>query len=196
MNRSTIIERHGYNNDNYAFWRINVGKTVIGEKLAKRLRYSFCDLDEEIKKRLQMSLEKFMSDNPFPHERYKIKGKILNDLCKEYENNVVIAVSPIFNSRNFNSLIDLEQVIAIELQDSEEHIFQRLVFSDENDNIYKDDKYKKQHKDYYIQDIHEDIVYARRIYKKIRNKYFIDNRSVEQAADDLMVIIQNISVNK
>ncbi|MBB2183606.1 hypothetical protein H0486_12050 [Lachnospiraceae bacterium MD1] len=34
-----------------------VGKTVIGEKFAKRLRYSFCDLDDEIKKRFQMSLE-------------------------------------------------------------------------------------------------------------------------------------------
>lgn len=101
----------------------NVGKTVIGEKFAKRLRYSFCDLDEEIKIRFQMSLEKFMSDNPFPHERYKIKGKILKDLCEEYEDNVVIAVSPIYNARNFNSLIDLEQEIAIELQDSEEHIF-------------------------------------------------------------------------
>lgn len=174
----------------------NVGKTVIGEKFAKRLRYSFCDLDEEIKIRFQMSLEKFMSDNPFPHERYKIKGKILKDLCEEYEDNVVIAVSPIYNARSFNSLIDLEQVIAIELQDSEEHIFQRLVFSDENDNIYKDDEYKEKHKDYYIQDIHEDIVYARRIFKKIRNKYFIDNRSVEQVADDLMVMIQNISENK
>jgi len=41
---------------------------------------------------------------------------------------MIIAVSPIYNARNFNSLIDLEQVIAIELQDSEEHIFERLVF--------------------------------------------------------------------
>ena len=66
----------------------------------------------------------------------------------------------------------------------------------ENDIIYKDDEYKEQHKDNYVQDIHEDIVYSKRIFKKIRNKYFIDNRSVEQAADDLMVMIQNISENK
>jgi len=32
----------------------NVGKTVTGEKLAEKLGYSFLDLDEEIKKRLQM----------------------------------------------------------------------------------------------------------------------------------------------
>ena len=89
---------------------------------------------------------------------------------------------------------DLEQVIAIELQDSEEHIFERMVFSDENDNIYKDAAYKEEHKDYYIKDIHEDIVYARRIFKKIENKYFINNRSVDQVVDELMAIIQNISI--
>jgi len=29
----------------------NVGKSVMGEKLAEKLNYSFLDLDEEIKKR-------------------------------------------------------------------------------------------------------------------------------------------------
>lgn len=173
-----------------------VGKTATGEKLAKKLKYFFLDLDEEIKKRFQTTLEKFIQDYPYSHERYKIKGKILKDLLKEYKDNIVIAVSPIYNARNFNSLLYLEQVIAIELQDSEEHIFARLVFSDENDNIYKDDVYKEQHKDYYIRDIHEDIVYARKTLKKIENKYFIDNRSIDQVVDELIFMIQNISTNK
>ena len=34
-------------------------------------------------------------------------------------------------------------------------------FSDENDNVYKDDVYKEEHKDYYIRKIHEDIVYGK-----------------------------------
>ena len=174
----------------------NVGKTVTGEKLAKKLKYSFLDLDEEIKKKFQITLEKFMHDYPYPNERYRMKGKVQRDLLKEYKDNMVIAVSPIYNARNFNSLIDLEQVIAIELQDSEEHIYERLVFSDENDNIYQDDVYKEQHKDYYIKDIHEDIVYARRIFKKIENKYFENNQSVDQVVDELIVMIQNISMNK
>lgn len=68
----------------------------------------------------------------------------------ENEDDMVIAVSPIYYTRFFNPLIDLEKVIAIELQDSEENIFERLVFSDENDNIYKDDEYKEQRKEYFI----------------------------------------------
>ena len=103
--------------------------------------------------------------------------------------------------KKFQLTLDLEHVIAIELQDSEEHIFERMVFSDENDNIYKDEAYKKEHKDYYIHDIHEDIVYkdivyTRRIFKKIENKYFINNRSVDQVVGELMALIQNMSVNK
>jgi shikimate kinase len=174
----------------------NVGKTVTGEKLSEKLNYSFFDLDEEIKRRFQMTLETFMKENPYSHERSKIKGKILKDLVKEHNDNRVIAVSPIFYARFFNSLIDLEQVIAIELQDSEEHIFERLVFSDENDNIYHDDAYKAQHKDYYIKDIHEDIVYARKLFKKIKNKYFINNQSVDKVVDELIVMIQKIEKNE
>ena len=34
----------------------NVGKTVTGAKLAEKLKYSFLDLDEEIKKRFQITL--------------------------------------------------------------------------------------------------------------------------------------------
>lgn len=168
----------------------NVGKTVTGEKLAKKLNYSFFDLDEEIKRRFQITLETFMKENPYSYERSKIKGGILKDLVKEHNDNMVIAVSPIFKSRFFNSLIVLEQVIAIELQDSEEHIFERLVFSDEDDNVYHDDAYKELHKAYYIKDIHQDIVYARKLFKKIKNKYFMNNQSVDYVVEELIVMIK------
>lgn len=170
----------------------NVGKTATGERLAQKLEYSFFDLDEEIKKRFQITLEKFMQEYPYSHERFKIKGKILKDILNEHKDNMVIAVSPIYYARNFNSLLDLEQVIAIELQDSEEHIFERMVFSDENDNIYTDDIYKLEHKDYYIKDIHEDIVYARNTFKKIKNKYYINNQSIDHVVDELVIKIKNI----
>ncbi len=170
----------------------NVGKTTTGVKLAEKLNYMFIDLDEEIKRRFQMSLEEFMQENPYTFERSKVKGKILKDLIEENKDNTVIAVSPIWYARNFNSLLDLKGVIAIELQDTEENIFKRLVFSDDNDNVYKDDEYKEQNKAYYIKDIHGDIVYVRKLFKKIKYKYFMNGRSVEQVVDELMAMIQNI----
>lgn len=126
-----------------------------------------------------------MEDYPYSYERHKQKGKILSDLIKGNTENIIVAICPIYYARFFNPLIDLKQVIAIELQDSEEHIFQRMIFSDENDNVYEEDEYKEQHKEYYIKDIHEDIVYTKRIFKKIKNKYFINNQSVDKVVDDL-----------
>lgn len=172
------------------FGASNVGKSVTAEKLAEKLKYTFFDLDDEIKKSLQTTLEKFMGQYPFPHERFKMKGNILKNLIMEHKDDMVIAVSPIYYARNFNSLLDLENVIGIELQDSEEHIFERLIFSDENDEIYKDDEYKNLHKEYYMKEIHKDIMYIKRPYKKIKNKYFIDNRPVEQVATQLFDMIQ------
>ncbi len=46
----------------------NVEKTVTGAKLAEKLKYSFFDLDEEIKHRFQLTLEEFMRKNPWPQE--------------------------------------------------------------------------------------------------------------------------------
>lgn len=170
----------------------NVGKTVVGNKLAQKLKYSFIDMDAEIKERFQMTMEEFMKTYPFQHERYKVKGKVLKDLLNKNKEDTVIAVSPIYYARNFNSLLDLENIVAIELQDSKEHIFERLVFSDENDNIYWDDDYKEKHKKHYIKEIGEDISYAKGTFKKIKCKYYIDNKSVDQVVEELIIVIQNL----
>lgn len=167
----------------------NVGKTAIGKKLSEKLSYAFFDLDHEIKVFFHTTLEDFMRENPWPHERFIKKGSVLKKIILDNKDNMVIAVSPIYEARNFNSLLDKEQVIAVELQDTEEHIFERLIFSDENDNVYQDDEYKNAHKDYYIRDIHRDIVYVRRIYKKIQWKYFVDNKSIDQAAEELLELL-------
>ena len=65
-----------------------------------------------------------------------------------------------------------------------------------DDNVYKDDLYKEQHKDYYIKDIREDIAYTRTIFKRITNTYFINNQPVDKVVDGLMELISNITMNK
>ena len=39
----------------------NVGKTTIGKLLAERIGFGFCDLDDEVKSHLGMTLEKFVN---------------------------------------------------------------------------------------------------------------------------------------
>lgn len=159
---------------------------------AEKLNYTFLDLDYEIKKKFNTTLEIFVRENPFMYERHKIKGMVLKELVYNYKDNIVIAVSPIYYARNFNSLLDLDNVIAFELQDSIENIYDRLVFSDEEDNIYVDNEYKEAHRGYYLDDIRKDIAFYKRAFVKIKNKYFIDNKPVDEVADDLCAIINKL----
>ena len=52
----------------------NVGKTTIGAMLAKQLDYSFYDLDEEVKKEFQMTLEGLYIQKIFVGETKKEVG--------------------------------------------------------------------------------------------------------------------------
>ncbi len=163
----------------------NVGKTVTGEILAKKLKYPFFDLDDEIRKKFHTTLEEFMKKNPWPYERAKVKGKVLREVIDNNGDNMVLAVSPIYYARNFNYFLQRENVIAVELQDTKEHIFERLVFSDENDQVYEDNEYKETHRDHYLREIREDIQYVKATFSKIQWKYFVDNKSPEQAAEEI-----------
>ena len=57
----------------------NVGKTTIGEKLAQRLGYVFYDLDEEVKKYYDTTLEVFVNMGTL-NERYKKRGLVISEI--------------------------------------------------------------------------------------------------------------------
>lgn len=150
-------------------------------------------MDQVIKERFATTIEEFLKDHPFPHGRSKIKGQLLKDLLEAHPEDMVIAVSPIHYARFFNPLIHRSGVIPIELQDSPEHIFQRLIFADADDNIYEDEEYKQAHKAHYLSEIREEIRDTKPTFKKIVNKYSINNQPVETVVDELAALIQDIA---
>lgn len=74
-------------------------------------------------------------------------GKIAGD-----RHNKVAAVTPIAYMDYIRKFLKRKNVLPIEFRDTPENIFDRLVFSDENEVIYHDD-YKDAHKDHYLRDI-------------------------------------------
>jgi adenylate kinase family enzyme len=162
----------------------NVGKTCTGKVLADRLGFEFYDLDEEVKKHFSMSLEKFVKTGTLRERDIKRDDVI----CKimGYSGDKVFAISPVSYLVNLNQFISRSDVLAIELQDSPANIFDRLVFSDENDVIYKDDEYKYEHAAHYLKEIKADIAYYKKTFAKVKNKFFIDNDPIEVVVDRII----------
>lgn len=167
----------------------NVGKSTIGKMLSKKLNYDFDDIDDEIK-RIYKTIDIFKEKYPNDYERHMQKGKILEDIVNKYKDNVVIAVSPIFYEEFFKDIIKKYNVLAIELKDSPESILERLVYSDENDNVHSLVIKTKVERNYYLEEIKEDIKYYKKVYKKIENKFDMREEKPGKVTDRLLEYIK------
>lgn len=165
----------------------NVGKTTVGKLLAERLDIKFVDLDEKVKNRLKISLEEFVNTENLRWRDQK-RGSIIKKVI-ETEEDLVFAISPISYIENFKTSIISDDNLLIELYDTPENIFSRLIFSDENDDIYTDDNYKNANKDYYMKEIQEDLDWYGMVNAKIgiHNRVFVNNKSPEEVVDRIIM---------
>ena len=163
----------------------NVGKSTVGKLLAQKLGIKFYDLDDEIKKKYKMTLEEFVNTGTLV-ERDNKRCTLLNQLASESISDKVIAVTPLSHIELIEDLVRSSNVISIELCDSAESIFDRLVFSDENDVIYKDDEYKNKHKDHYMEYIIEDQEWYGKIYSTFCTSFDMSGDIPEVVVDRLL----------
>ena len=169
----------------YLFGVSNVGKTTTGELLAEKLGFVFYDLDEEVKKYFNVTLEEFVNTGTL-EERDQKRAEVLEKIAGDRHNKVV-AVTPIAYMDHIRKFLKRKNVLAIELRDTPENIFDRLVFSDENDVICHDDDYKNAHRDYYLRDIREDIrYYGTYSFRSIRNKFDMEGLAPEAVVERLV----------
>ena len=148
--------------------------------------YSFHDLDEEVKKEFRMTLEEFVHIENLRWRDQK-RGRIIKKILSK-EENMVFVISPISYTDNFGKRITEDNILSIELVDTPANIFDRLVFSDTDDTIYKDDDYKNQCRDYYMSEIKADLEWYGNVYSKIGVKYRfeINNDSPKTAVKRLI----------
>lgn len=157
----------------------NVGKSSIGELLAEKINYAYYDLDDIVRHDQGITLEEFVNTGTL-FERDRIRCELLNAI-HYISGDKVVAVTPISYIDGIRPLFYSEDIMPIYLYDSAENIFDRLVFSDENDRIYEDNEYKMQHKDHYINDITADLDWYGAVYGMIENRFDISGDSIDEA---------------
>ena len=148
------------------------------------MNYTFYDLDEEVKKHLNITLEEFVSTGTL-YERDQIRCSLINSLIAK-EGNKVIAVTPLSYIQDIQAIFSSSDILSIELTDSAENIFDRLVFSDENDNIYKDNDYKNEHMEHYLSEIRKDLDWYHSVYTDIGHQFDMAGRLPDDIVNALL----------
>lgn len=162
----------------------NVGKTTIGKVLAIKLEYKFFDVDDKVKE-IFGTIDEF-NKNPSMVRSLIKQDMILTEL--EHSCDYVVAVSPLHDVDLLLANLNINTYYAFELRDSAENIMDRLVFTDENDEIDLDytSLAKTKYRDYYINDIKEDCIYFSKIYNDIIDEsIYMNNKSI----DDIVIEI-------
>lgn len=162
----------------------NVGKSVTASLLASQLGCAFYDLDDEVKKHMNTTLETFVHTGTLGF-RDSIRVHVMEKIIHLPEAKV-FSICPISYSEYYHHLLDRQDIFAIELQDLPEHIFERLVFSNEHDELYHDIDYKYEHIDRILLEISSDIEYYSQCFSKIEHKFFMNNDAPEQVVERLI----------
>lgn len=114
----------------------------------------------------------------------EMSGRLLDG-----DKDKVIAITPMSHLEYFEKYLRRKAVLvlAIELIDASENIFDRLVFSDENDVVYRDDDYRNAHRGHYLKEIREDLKWYGRCYRSVKNKLNVNNDGPEVVVDRIII---------
>lgn len=170
-----------------------VGKAETGNLLADKLNYNFIDLNNIIKEKYK-TIDNFNDTYKNDYERFKEKEKIILDIIKNND-NFVMNITLIYIKSIVDEIIKTD-TISVELIDSVESIYDRIVFYDENDVLMPDSKeYRDKHKNHYIKQIKNDQITSYNEYINIP-KFDINNRKFEDIIDELNEFINKLAIEK
>ena len=165
-----------------------VGKTAAGMLLAEKTGYEFVDFDEETKKEFGKPLlalhNQFLSNKGYREYTKPLLARILD----EHKDDVVIAMPPGGMFREYKTLLDKQHpdVVTVWLKDRPRNIFNRLVFTDDYDNLITEPVINADNAAYYLDDVRKDIEYFSATHKKAAVHCDIEGLDANGAAEKII----------
>jgi len=168
-----------------------VGKTTIGRILGEELGYDFYDLDEETKLFFNDTITN-IQDSCFNQHAYDGKLiEVLKTILRKCSRDSIIAVSPIYYTAKYRCPFQEHNVFSIELRDLPENIARRVIYTDDDDNLIENQKIDYEHE---VRETKRSISYYKKAHEKIKNKYFIDGKTAQEAAMEIVEMINSDSL--
>lgn len=161
----------------------NIGKTTIGKELSNKLNCKFYDVDEEIID-IYGSIDNFQAIFPNDYDRFDEKEELIMNIIESDNNDFIMAVSPIYSASVVEELLDTD-TISIEIVDTPEAIYDRLIL--EGDDALE---YKEKHKKHYIKEIKWDQTASYNQFKNIP-KVHIDNQNINESVETVFNYLKN-----
>jgi len=143
-----------------------VGKTTIGAKVAELSGSCFFDLDQEIERFFEISIERLQNKFLTTHSYHKEAAKALVHVLNWPESkNSVIALPPSGLMGGFWRVVKKNKGIKIVLTDKPENILERIQFYDIDSHPIEKQLTEKE-KRLYLKEIKKDITYFRKTYER------------------------------
>lgn len=160
-----------------------VGKTTIGEQLAGLLEYRFFDLDVEIERFFETSIERLQNRHLTLHDFRIVASQALKHvLSREESCNCVIALPPSGLLGAYWKVVNkTRDALIIVLRDIAENILDRITFYDIDSRpvaMYLTDR----EKGLYLREIKRDIAYFSRSFRRADLSVDIAGRSLDEAS--------------
>ena len=168
-----------------------VGKTTVGELLARQLGYEFVDFDEETKREFKAPLLE-LHRRYFNNKGYRDATKpLLSRILAKHPQDVVIAMPPGGLFREYKSVLDRDHpdVVTVWMKDSALNIFNRLIFTDDYDNLITEPVINDDNAWYYLRDVRLDLDYYRRTHSKAAVHFDVAGADAKQAAEALAELL-------
>lgn len=143
-----------------------IGKTAVGEELAALLRVDFFDLDGEVEKYFDTSIERLQNRFLTIHSyREKAAEALAHLLARPESRASVIALPPSGLMGGYLRAIRKSTGITVALSDRPENILARIRFYDVDSNPIEKVLTAEERRDY-LKEIRKDITYFRTSYKR------------------------------